>query len=55
MRHATELRTAELNLFNALRDYMAITQHDQPETNTMVMQEGEAASGETPDEERHSY
>jgi hypothetical protein len=55
MRHAMELRTAELNLFNALRDYMAITQHDQPETNTMVMQGGEAASGETPDEERHSY
>lgn len=54
MHHATELRTAELNLFNALRAYMAATNPDQPATNATVMQEGEAASGETPDEEHHS-
>lgn len=54
MRHATAVRTAEVNLFNTLREYMVATRHDQPATEAVAMQEGEAASGETPYEEHQS-
>jgi hypothetical protein len=44
VRHVTELHAAEMSLFNALRAYMATTQHSPEAAHVEGTQEGEAAA-----------
>ena len=55
MHHATAVRTAEITLMNALRDYLASPQPPVSDDQQAEMHAEQSSVSENPAEEHHPY